>query len=257
MGKKKKVEIRTDAPARPYVLWRRVSTQEQGESGLGLAAQLTIAKTFMGKDPVEVFTDVYSGTKLMQCAGLWRAIEYCKENGTMLVIAKSDRFRSVQQALEVLDAVGQTNIFFCDLPSSDRFVLTIMFAVAERQAQIGQINTKIALAERKKQIEEQGGFFSKAGRWTTHLGREKGCDNAKANAASAVAATEAALAWREEAAIYGWVKEQIHAGHRFTDIFEGAQRLYKINPKVYCARNGKALSKATLSRWTKEIINTK
>ena len=46
------------------MLWRRVSTGEQGESGLGLSGQLTIAKMFMGRDPIEIFTDVFSGKVL-------------------------------------------------------------------------------------------------------------------------------------------------------------------------------------------------
>ena len=96
MGKKRKVEIKINTDPRPYALWRRCSTQEQGESGLGLAAQLTIAQMFMGKDPVEVFTDVYTGTKLKQCVGLWKAIDFCKEHGYLLVVAKADRCRDLR-----------------------------------------------------------------------------------------------------------------------------------------------------------------
>ena len=62
MVKKKKIEISPIQESRPYVLWRRVSTISQGESGLGLEAQITIAKTFLKKDPIKIFTDVYSGT---------------------------------------------------------------------------------------------------------------------------------------------------------------------------------------------------
>lgn len=250
---KKKIEIKTIQETRPYVLWRRCSTQEQGESGLGLSAQLTIAQTFMGKEPVEVFTDVYSGTKLKQCAGLWKAIDYCKEHGYVLVVSKSDRFRSVQDALEVLDSIGERNLIFCDIPVCDRFILTVMWAMWERQAIMGRINTKIALAERKKQIEENGGFFSRSGRWTTHLGRDKGADIRGASIAGGQAVADQAAEWRKESALYIWVENQIYKGRSRKDILAEAAELYEKNPEKYGTRAGRPLSKGILSFWVKEI----
>lgn len=250
---KKKVEIRTIEETRPYVLWRRVSTEEQGASGLGLEGQVTIARMFMGKEPIDVFTDVFSGTKLKQCKGLWSAIALCKERNYVLVIAKTDRCRNVQEALEILDAIGERNLIFCDLPSCDRFILTIMFAMWERQAIMGRINTKIALAERKKQIDEVGGFFSKNGNWVTHLGRKKGCDTSKATRAAADAAINKAHEWRESSPLYSWVTIQVLKGRPRKEILEEAAELYEKNPEKYCTREGKVLSKGHLSFWIKEI----
>ncbi len=175
MGKKK-VVIKKVEDRRPYVIYRRVSTDGQGDSGLGLDAQEAIILANMQREPVQMFTEVYSGTKLKQCKELWEAINLCKQNGYLLVVASYDRFRNVSEALEVIDSIGERNILFCDLPSSDRFVLTIMFAVAEKQAKMIQLKTKLALDERKKQIERDGGFFSKSGNWCTHLGGKKGDD---------------------------------------------------------------------------------
>lgn len=53
-----KIDIKPIGDSRPYVLWRRVSTQEQEVSGLGLEAQLTIAKMFMAK-VVNYFRSLY------------------------------------------------------------------------------------------------------------------------------------------------------------------------------------------------------
>lgn len=241
---------------RPYVLWRRVSTTKQGESGLGLAAQETIAKTFMGRDPIEVFTDVYSGTKLKQCEALWKAIEFCKEQNYVLVIAKTDRFRSVQEALEVLDAVGQNRLIFCDLPTTDRFVLTILWAVWEKQAIIGRLNTKIALAERKKQIERDGGFWSKSGQWTTHLGRGKGSDPKEAHIAAGKAMSDKAAEWRSKSPLYSWVRRQLGKRRSRKEIVAEAKELYNDNPTLYCTPGGTPLSAAILCKWAQEFQKT-
>lgn len=252
--RKKKIEIKTIQESRPYVLWRRVSTQEQGESGLGLEAQLTIAKMFMGKEPVEVFTDVYSGTKLKQCVGLWQAIDYCKKNGTVLVVAKVDRFRNVNEALDVLDCIGERNVIFCDCPSSDRFVLTVLFAMNERTAIIGRVNTRIALAERKRQIRENGGFMSKAGNFCTKLGNKKGCDTSSATLASAKKKSEDAAAWRETSPLYAWVTIQLLRDKPRKEILDEAAALYEKDPVAYGTRQGKPMSPSRLTLWAQEIL---
>lgn len=239
---------------RDYILWARVSTEGQNESGLGLSAQRTIAQMFMGKEPVGVYTDVYTGTKLKQCKRLWEAIDRCKKENMLLVIAKSDRFRSVQDALEVLDAVGQGNIIFCDLPSSDRFVLTIMFAVWERQAIMGKINTKLALAERKKQIERDGGFESKAGNWCTRLGSKIGVPHPEAINAMAIRNTEKAREWRHDSPLYTWLTIQVLKNRDKKDILAEAAEMYKKNPEKYCTRKGRPLQLATFLLWRSNIL---
>lgn len=251
MGKKK-VEIKTIEERRPYILWRRVSTKHQEKTELGLEAQVSIAKTFMGKDPVDIYTDVHSGTKLKECSGLWEAIKHCKEEDCVLVIAKSDRCRNVSEALEILDAVGERNLIFCDLPSCDRFILTVMFAMWERQAIMGRINTKVALDERKKQIERDGGFFSKSGNWCTHLGGKKGDDLSKARAAAAAVANKKSSDWRDSSPLYSWAQIQYYKKRSRKEILEEAEKLFQKSPEIYCTRQGKMLTKGILSVWVRE-----
>lgn len=253
MSRKKRAEVKTIQESRPYVLWRRVSTQEQGTSGLGLEAQLTIAKMFMGRDAVEVFTDVHTGTKLRQCEGLWAAINLCKEQNYVLVIAKTDRCRNVNEALEILDAVGERNLIFCDLPSCDRFILTVMFAMHERTAMIGRVNTRIALAERKKQIEENGGFFSKSGNYCNHLGRKKGDKNPNAVKAMASKKADDAAEWKRRSPLYMMVTNMLYRGDTREKILKIAGELYEEDPVAYGTRRGKKLCEGTLSRWAAEV----
>jgi len=251
--RRKEIEIPTIREARPYVLWRRVSTEHQGADGLGIAAQEYIAKTFMGKDPIESYTDVFSGTKLKLCKGLQAAIKSCKEHDYVLVVAKTDRLRNVAEALEILDSVGEHNLIFCDLPSTDRFILTVMFAMWERQAIMIRINTKFALEERKRQIKEDGGFVSKSGNFCTHLGNAKGVDTTPARMASIARKVRDKEEWRRTG-LFAWVELQLHKGRSRKDIVAEAREMYEKDPERWGTRQGKPLSEAILSLWVKDIF---
>ena len=147
-----------------YCAWYRVSTQKQGKSGLGLAAQKAMVEYFVKVEKGELiaeFSEVYTGKDLNGCVELQKAIDLCKRNGYTLAIAKTDRFRNTVEALQIYDAMNG-NIYFCDLPHTDKFALTLAFALAEREALTLSIRTKLALAEKKKQ--------------GSHLGSAKGCD---------------------------------------------------------------------------------
>lgn len=137
-----------------FVSWRRVSTKTQGNSGLGLEAQKTTIEYFIKMNNGTIiadFEEVYTGKDLHGCTELKKAIELAKKEKAILIIAKTNRFRNVQEALEVLDDVGSDSLMFCDMPTNvDRFTLTLFFAIAEREALIISIQTKQALAEKKK-----------------------------------------------------------------------------------------------------------
>lgn len=146
--------------AKKYVSWRRVSTKRQGASGLGLAAQKEIIKYFIERengDWIADYEECYTGTDLNGCVELKKAIKFAKENDAVLIIAKTDRFRNTIEALQVYDEMGDGKIMFCDLPHTDKFTLTLFFALAEREALIVSIRTKQALDAKKARGEKTGG----------------------------------------------------------------------------------------------------
>lgn len=240
---------------RPYILWRRVSTKTQGKSGLGLEAQLEIARVFTGRDPVRIYTDVYSGTKLSECQELEAAIAFREEHDLLLVIAKTDRFRNVREALEVLDRVGEGNLAFCDLPDVNRMILTIMFSVWESQALMGRINTRLAVQVRLETAKREGGWVSKTGKWRTKWGREKGTDTSKAVMAASVARTKVAEDWREESVGYKWVRRALIRGVPRKQIIEEFNANAELGIPGFTTSGGAKLSKGVLSKWAKEINN--
>lgn len=248
-----KKEIAVFKETRPYILWRRVSTRQQARSGLGLEAQLIYAQRYMGRDPVVMYTDVCSGKNLKDCTALWQAIEECGERNYALVIAKMDRFRNVEDARRILETVGEGNLIFCDLPECSMFILTILAAIYERQADMIDENTRRGLEMRKLQAEKDGGWFSHTGHWRTHLGNPKGVDTSRATAASAQKKSAEALEWRESSTGYQWVRRQILRGRLQKDILEEFNEMHRDGVKGFCTREGKPLNACTLSKWSQEI----
>ncbi len=149
--------------ARKFVSWRRVSTQKQGRSGLGLEAQKSIISFFVDEANGELIADyyeTYTGKNLHGCTELQKAMEFAKKNDAILVIAKSDRFRNLEQALEVYRLMDG-NIYFCDVPMAEdkaayKFILSLSWALGEREAAIAALRTRQALQAKRDRGESVG-----------------------------------------------------------------------------------------------------
>lgn len=149
--------------AKKFVSWRRVSTQKQGKSGLGLEAQKSIINYFVAEANGELIADyyeTYTGKNLHGCSELKKAMECAKKNDATLIIAKSDRFRNLEQALEVYRLMDG-NIYFCDVPLAEdkatyKFMLSLGWSLAEREAAITSLRTKQALQAKRNRGESVG-----------------------------------------------------------------------------------------------------
>lgn len=136
---------------------------------MGLAAQKEYIDYFVKSEKgtlIADFEEVYTGKDLAGCTELRKAMQKAKEEDAILIIAKTDRFRNTMEALKIYEEMGDGRIFFCDLPHTDKFTLTLFFALAEREAMLVSIRTKAALAEKKKQGFKLGnpvGDTTKAG----------------------------------------------------------------------------------------------
>ena len=149
--------------ARKFVSWRRVSTQKQGRSGLGLEAQQSIIRYFVDEAQGELIADyyeVYTGKNLHGCVELQKAMDCAKKNNATLVVAKSDRFRNLEQALEVYRLMDG-ELYFCDVPLSEdkatyKFMLSLSWSLAEREAAITALRTRQALQAKRERGETLG-----------------------------------------------------------------------------------------------------
>ena len=170
-----------------FISWRRVSTKMQGRSGLGLDAQQDIIGYFVESCNgvlIEDYCEVYTGKDLNGCTELRKAIDRCHETGATLIIAKTDRFRNTLEALQILEEVGEDHIMFCDLPHTDRFTLTLFFAMAEREALLISIRTKQALKAKKDRGELTGGACRRTDAESMERARRRSAESRRARARS-------------------------------------------------------------------------
>lgn len=111
------------------------------------------------------FYEVYTGKNLHGCVELQKAMAFAKKNNAILVIAKSDRFRNLEQALEVYRLMDGC-IYFCDVPMAEdkatyKFMLSLGWSLAEREAAITSLRTKQALEAKRKRGERVGNHHAK------------------------------------------------------------------------------------------------
>lgn len=136
---------------RRFVAYYRVSTKQQGQSGLGLEAQEASVLRHLRPGDVLVasFTDVESGTrKGNRRPELAKALVACRRAKAILIIAKLDRLaRNVAFVSNLMEA--GVDFVAADMPTANRLTIHILAAVAEAEAEAISSRTKAALAAAK------------------------------------------------------------------------------------------------------------
>lgn len=139
-----------------YVVYYRVSSKQQGQSGLGLEAQRTAVEKYLSQHKAEEippsFTEVESGNNNHR-PELRRAINRCKEVNATLLIAKLDRLaRNVSFIFQLKEELQQAGVDFIalDLPEANTLTLGIMASMAQHERELISQRTKAGLAEAKR-----------------------------------------------------------------------------------------------------------
>ncbi|MDJ1505634.1 recombinase family protein [Xanthocytophaga agilis] len=137
-----------------FVAYYRVSTQKQGRSGLGLDAQRSdVEKYVTGKGIlIAEFTEVESGRKNNR-QQLQTAIAKAKENSAVLVVAKLDRL-SRDAGFTIQLSNSDVNFVCVDNPHINKMTIGILSLVNQDEAERTSLRTKMALAEKRKKIEQ-------------------------------------------------------------------------------------------------------
>lgn len=145
-----------------FVVYTRVSTRKQGDSGLGLEAQERDIRLYLEnyvQEPYEVvakYSDIESGSRSSR-PQLARAIDLAKQVKATLLVAKLDRLsRSVAHLAKLIED-KRFDFAVASMPHADKFQLHIYAALAEQERDFISIRTKAALAEVKARGVKLGG----------------------------------------------------------------------------------------------------
>ncbi|UGY27445.1 recombinase family protein [Bradyrhizobium septentrionale] len=133
-----------------FIAYFRVSTERQGKSGLGLAAQRRKISEFVAGagSLIAEFCDIQSGRDDSRVE-LQRAIQLAKRENAKIVIARLDRFsRRVSFIASILEqGIG---LVCAEMPNATDFQLHIFAALAQEERRLISERTKAALAEAKR-----------------------------------------------------------------------------------------------------------
>ncbi|AYD00930.1 recombinase family protein [Neorhizobium sp. NCHU2750] len=146
-----------------YIIYTRVSTSEQGKSGLGLEAQRRDINIFLDRFsdvPYEIiaeYQDIGSGGEDNR-PELTKALALARKTGAELLVAKLDRLsRKVSFIAKIMDD-KRVNLRVACMPYADKFQLHIHAALAEQERTFVSERTKAALKEAKARGVVLGGM---------------------------------------------------------------------------------------------------
>jgi DNA invertase Pin-like site-specific DNA recombinase len=231
-----------------YIVYYRVSTKGQGESGLGLEAQRSIIRHFVPEGSIagEYQETISAKVAPMERPQLAQALKECKEKGYGLAVAKVDRLSRVTE--DALAVYSQLNgfLYSADIPMQlesvmDKFTLTIYMAIADRERELIGIRTKAALAEIKKKQEKGESRLNKKGEIAQPIGSPENL--------SAQAMKKGYQARKQNAMTNAaWVKAGEYAQLLREKGLALAAIATRLNEKGYTTRRGCQYQPATVQR---------
>lgn len=136
------------------IAYYRVSTQKQGQSGLGLEAQQAAVVNYAAVNrltivsPAGEFTEIETGTNKRQRPKLQAAIAAAKAHDAVLLIAKLDR---LARNVHFITGLQESGVKFVavDMPEANELTVQIMAVMAQHEAKMISERTKAALGAAK------------------------------------------------------------------------------------------------------------
>jgi DNA invertase Pin-like site-specific DNA recombinase len=142
-----------------FISYLRVSTEKQGQSGLGLEAQRESVSEYLNGGSWELvaeLVEVESGKKTNR-EKLNEALNLCKAYDATLVVAKLDRLARDAHFLLGLQKAG-VKFVAADNPQANNMTVGILAVVAEQEREAISQRTKAALAAAKARGQVLGAY---------------------------------------------------------------------------------------------------
>jgi DNA invertase Pin-like site-specific DNA recombinase len=133
------------------IIYLRVSTAEQGKSGLGLQAQLDTVTEFCKTENIDVvahYQEIETGKgadALDKRPQLARALAHAKKEGACLIVAKLDR---LSRNVAFISALMESKVQFIVTQlgrDADAFMLHLYAALSEKERELISTRTRAAL----------------------------------------------------------------------------------------------------------------
>jgi DNA invertase Pin-like site-specific DNA recombinase len=142
--------------AKFYTPYYRVSTQKQGTSGLGLAAQRAAVRAFVADSSqlLTEYVEIESGKKNHR-PQLLAAIAEARQVGATLLIAKLDRLSRNAGFIFALRDSG-VDFVCCDMPDANTLTVGLFAVIAQHERETISKRTKDALAAKKARGAQLG-----------------------------------------------------------------------------------------------------
>ena len=211
------------------VSYLRVSTKQQGDSGLGLEGQKSAVVGFAPQNRgtiVREYLEIESGRNSDR-QELAKALSHAKRAKATLVVAKLDR---LARNVAFLSALMEAGVEFVavDNPHANRLTIHILAAVAEDEARRISERTKTALAAPKARGTKLGS--ARPGHWKGREHLRQAAIRKAVTVATAVRAKDTDEAYRDLAPL---IRELRNAGQPLRTIAA------ELNAQGYETRRGK------------------
>ena len=245
-------------------IYIRVSTEKQDYSQQMECIRSYFAR--MGIDPASIDSIVQekvSGTIDARERKISDLLDICTSGDTIFISELSRIARETSDTIKIVKECCKRDINLIECKegallesNTTNGNISLLFRAFSAEEEVTNIRqrTKSKLDDIKLEIKRTGKHISKAGNIITHLGREKGCDNTKANIASAISRKLKAEEWRKNSVGFQTVKRWVLEGRSNKFILSEFNELHKSNPKDFSTPTGKPLKLSTLKQW-RVIIN--
>lgn len=242
----------------------RFSTSAQDETQQKFALEEYASHHGFNIDVYEMDEGVSGGVSYRD-RNLYKLVQKMKPGDTLITTEISRLGRSISDVnllvtqelkprkLRLIVVKMGLNLDCSNLKAVDEMIIFAFGFAAQCEKEMIVQRTQSAIDARKEALKKDGGFFSKSGRWCSHLGNAKGVDVSQASAVASRNRADEARAWRESNDGYLWIKRQVQKGRKQKDILREFNEFHEMGLAGFSTREGCAMNVCTLSRWINEI----